>query len=552
MAAVSSAWLAPGSPGAGSAMAVAPRPGGASRGPSPAGSDEDGGGSCARRRGRSRRGDGCCGGGGDASRAAGGASPPSGPGGGAAASPTLTSEPGRRSDAAGARRASLARGGVSTAFAAETSATDDGGSPALGRGRRRPAGAAAAAGAASMPRPRTAPGRRRVRAAMPPPPSAPPLLLLLRPKARASGSRSLPQTHFGLGACPGNRLSGAFNGDVEAWCIGQLLLRAPASCVVSSDGLGLSSHERHAHPPAKRRNTRTPAAMQARATPRGVSLSPPPAAAVVGARPAAAARRPHRRLAAAPSDLLVLDFDGVIVDSEPEVSVSALGAASVRWPEAFGGGEPTGAARAALLAGLKRSRPVLVGGYESMCMVRACVRSRVCGCRRGCVCVCVGGGGTHRTHRTQSRRQARHPAGSSSPRNGRQQPPARAQAARRSPSLPTHAPHTLAPGAAAGGGRRELAAHPGGLAGAAAGVAGAVGRGPGGAHPRVRAAPARARPRRRSRCCGRRRRRHCLLALRRTPPPAPAAAADRATNPNRARPPAGRPGCPATAPPGWL
>jgi hypothetical protein len=139
--------------------------------------------------------------------------------------------------------------------------------------------------------------------------------------------------------------------------------------------------------------------MQARATPRGVSSPPPAAAAALLAAPcrrAAALRRP-RRLAAAPSDLLVLDFDGVLVDSEPEVSVSALGAASARWPEAFGGGEPRGAAREALLAGLKRSRPVLVGGYESMCMVRI-----VCLCIANIVCACIREGATAKCRATNS------------------------------------------------------------------------------------------------------------------------------------------------------
>jgi hypothetical protein len=52
----------------------------------------------------------------------------------------------------------------------------------------------------------------------------------------------------------------------------------------------------------------------------------------------------------------------------PQVSSSALGAASSYWADAFAGASE--AQRAAVLEGLRRSRPVLVQGYESMVMAR--------------------------------------------------------------------------------------------------------------------------------------------------------------------------------------
>jgi beta-phosphoglucomutase-like phosphatase (HAD superfamily) len=42
-------------------------------------------------------------------------------------------------------------------------------------------------------------------------------------------------------------------------------------------------------------------------------------------------------MAAGVSDVFVLDFDGVLVDSEPEVSTSAFTAARDYWPEVFEG-----------------------------------------------------------------------------------------------------------------------------------------------------------------------------------------------------------------------
>jgi len=71
---------------------------------------------------------------------------------------------------------------------------------------------------------------------------------------------------------------------------------------------------------------------------------------------------------AGPSDVFVLDFDGVLIDSEPEVSQSAYDAAKDYWPDLFA--KVDGAKRAGVLAGLRETRPVLVRGYESMVMAR--------------------------------------------------------------------------------------------------------------------------------------------------------------------------------------
>jgi len=67
--------------------------------------------------------------------------------------------------------------------------------------------------------------------------------------------------------------------------------------------------------------------------------------------------------------VFALDFDGVVVDSEPEVSEYGLVAAQRRWPEALSGVQEPGA-RAALLAALRDCRPRLVKGYEAMVMAR--------------------------------------------------------------------------------------------------------------------------------------------------------------------------------------
>ncbi|KAF6253918.1 hypothetical protein COO60DRAFT_369922 [Scenedesmus sp. NREL 46B-D3] len=72
--------------------------------------------------------------------------------------------------------------------------------------------------------------------------------------------------------------------------------------------------------------------------------------------------------AAGPTDVFVLDFDGVLVDSEPEVSSSAYAAARDYWPQRFSSVDA--AQQQQVMDGLRRSRPVLVRGYESMVMAR--------------------------------------------------------------------------------------------------------------------------------------------------------------------------------------
>lgn len=74
------------------------------------------------------------------------------------------------------------------------------------------------------------------------------------------------------------------------------------------------------------------------------------------------------------SDVFVLDFDGVLIDSEPEVSQSAYAAAEQHWPDIFGNISDT--KRKALLQNMRSVRPVLVRGYESMVMLRLLTECR--------------------------------------------------------------------------------------------------------------------------------------------------------------------------------
>lgn len=74
--------------------------------------------------------------------------------------------------------------------------------------------------------------------------------------------------------------------------------------------------------------------------------------------------------------MFVLDFDGVLVDSEPEVSASAYAAAKDYWPDLFAS---TGVEKQQqVLAGLRQTRPVLVRGYESMVMARMLLEDPTC------------------------------------------------------------------------------------------------------------------------------------------------------------------------------
>lgn len=71
---------------------------------------------------------------------------------------------------------------------------------------------------------------------------------------------------------------------------------------------------------------------------------------------------------AVPNDVFVLDFDGVIADSQFEVSSAGIEAAVARWPHLLDLASPKGRERVA--KGLSRTRPRLVQGYETMVMAR--------------------------------------------------------------------------------------------------------------------------------------------------------------------------------------
>lgn len=70
----------------------------------------------------------------------------------------------------------------------------------------------------------------------------------------------------------------------------------------------------------------------------------------------------------APTDVFVLDYDGVIADSAREVATAGLGAATLTWPQFFAALTLEETDR--ILAGLAATRPRLVRGYESMVMAR--------------------------------------------------------------------------------------------------------------------------------------------------------------------------------------
>eukprot|EP00198_Chlamydomonas_reinhardtii_P004220 XP_001693556.1 predicted protein [Chlamydomonas reinhardtii] len=78
------------------------------------------------------------------------------------------------------------------------------------------------------------------------------------------------------------------------------------------------------------------------------------------------------------SDVFVLDFDGVVVDSEPEITASAFEAAAIRWPELFAPEALGAERRTALREAMRTVRPVLVKGYESMVMLRLLLRDPNC------------------------------------------------------------------------------------------------------------------------------------------------------------------------------
>lgn len=75
-----------------------------------------------------------------------------------------------------------------------------------------------------------------------------------------------------------------------------------------------------------------------------------------------------RMQARASADVFALDFDGVLVDSEPEISSSAVAAAAEYWPKQFGSLDK--ASLDGVREKLRIIRPVLVHGVESLIMVR--------------------------------------------------------------------------------------------------------------------------------------------------------------------------------------
>ena len=68
------------------------------------------------------------------------------------------------------------------------------------------------------------------------------------------------------------------------------------------------------------------------------------------------------------ADVFALDFDGVLVDSEPEISSSAIAAAAEYWPEEFG--HLDDAANHQVRHNMRQVRPVLVNGVEALVMVQ--------------------------------------------------------------------------------------------------------------------------------------------------------------------------------------
>ncbi|KAJ9513326.1 hypothetical protein QJQ45_001355 [Haematococcus lacustris] len=65
---------------------------------------------------------------------------------------------------------------------------------------------------------------------------------------------------------------------------------------------------------------------------------------------------------------IVLDFDGVLLDSEGEVTQAALNTAGRRWPHLFS--NLSSAQLEQLADDMRRVRPVLVRGYEALVMAR--------------------------------------------------------------------------------------------------------------------------------------------------------------------------------------
>ncbi|GLC69241.1 hypothetical protein PLESTF_000806100 [Pleodorina starrii] len=94
----------------------------------------------------------------------------------------------------------------------------------------------------------------------------------------------------------------------------------------------------------------------------------------------------HAAAGAGPSDVFVLDFDGVVVDSEPEITASAFEAAALHWPDLFSDSVlDVGNRKAQLREAMRTVRPVLVRGFESMVMLRMLLRDPPCPATRDAI-----------------------------------------------------------------------------------------------------------------------------------------------------------------------
>ena len=83
-------------------------------------------------------------------------------------------------------------------------------------------------------------------------------------------------------------------------------------------------------------------------------------------RPSGKRFRGHRTISpAGPEDLFVLDFDGVLADTQMEVMSAGFEVARARWPDLF-----VGQSDSKMLSNLSRVRPKLVRGFESAIMAR--------------------------------------------------------------------------------------------------------------------------------------------------------------------------------------
>ncbi|DBA91546.1 TPA: hypothetical protein ACH3X1_003167 [Trebouxia sp. C0004] len=78
----------------------------------------------------------------------------------------------------------------------------------------------------------------------------------------------------------------------------------------------------------------------------------------------------------AAGDVFALDFDGVMVDSEPEISSSAVAAAAEYWPEQFGNLDQ--ATHDQMRRDMRQVRPVLVNGVEALVMARMVLEEPGC------------------------------------------------------------------------------------------------------------------------------------------------------------------------------